>query len=158
TYLERGFTTIVDVGTRGNIAAAIRDSIAEGLILGPRVVASGQVISSTGGLMNNYPEWVEVENTNGARTDGLENLRQEVRRQSNNGGDASKLGVTGGMASRAREWLLLSEAEVAVVVDEAQRRDLLTGAHVFGVRAVTAAARGGIRTVHHAFGGLSAET
>jgi imidazolonepropionase-like amidohydrolase len=35
TYLESGFTSVRDVGTRGNTSIAIREAIDRGLILGP---------------------------------------------------------------------------------------------------------------------------
>lgn len=158
TYLCRGFTTILDVGTRGRIAAAVRDAIDGGIVPGPRVVASGQVISTSGGLMNSYPEWLNVRGGNGAPVDGEDEIRREVRRQSLTGVDNIKLGVTGQLGTSARDWLLLSESEVAVAVDEARRRHLTVAAHAYGPEAVTAALEGGVDTLHHAFAGLTPET
>lgn len=158
TYLRHGFTTILDVGTRGRIASAVRDAISEGSVPGPRVVASGQVLSTTGGLMNSYPEWVDVRNGNGARVDGEDSIRREVRRQSLMGVDNIKLGITGQLGTSARDWLLLSEHEVAIAVDEARRRHLTVAAHAYGTEAVSAALKGGVDTLHHAFAGLNDET
>jgi len=158
TYLRHGFTTLLDVGTRGSIASSVRDAVSQGLICGPRVVASGQVISSTGGLMNSYPSWVDVRLGNGASADGEVEIRREVRRQSIAGVDSIKLGVTGQLGTRARDWLLLSQGEIAVAVDEARRRRLSVGAHAYGPEAVAAAISGGVNIVHHAFAGLTEET
>src|SRR5260370_11514164 len=47
--LEAGFTTVRDVGSLPFLAVDLRNSINEGLIPGPRVVASGPGISITGG-------------------------------------------------------------------------------------------------------------
>lgn len=158
TYLLHGFTTILDVGTRGRIASAVRDAVAAGRMPGPHVVASGQVISTTGGLMNSYPEWIEVRNGNGTATDGATAIRHEVRRQSLMGVDNIKLGVTGQLSTRARDWVLLSADEVAVAVDEARRRNLTVAAHAYGPRAVRAALEGGVNTLHHGFAGLDEAT
>lgn len=157
-YLRHGFTTILDVGTRGRIASVLRDIISEGLVPGPRVIASGQVLSTTGGLMNSYPDWVKVSHGNGAAVDSKDSIRHEVRRQSLSGVDNIKLGITGQLGTRAREWLLLSTDEVAIAVDEARRRDLTVAAHAYGRAAVEAAIKGGVDTVHHAFAGLTDAT
>src|SRR5262249_43006587 len=54
--LEAGFTTVRDVGSHPFLAVDLRNSINEGLVLGPRVVASGPGISITGGHghLNNF--------------------------------------------------------------------------------------------------------
>src|SRR4051812_24570206 len=62
-WLEAGFTTVRDVGTRGNIAVAMRDAIADGVVTGPRVVASGQILCTTGGLADIDPPWADSGNT-----------------------------------------------------------------------------------------------
>lgn len=158
TYLQHGFTTVLDVGTRGRIASSIRDAVAQGLLQGPRVVASGQVISSTGGLMNSYPSWVDVRFGNGAPADGDIEIRREVRRQSVAGVDWIKLGVTGQLGTPAKDWLLLSQSEIAIAVDEARRRRLRVGAHAYGPEAVTATIEGGVDILHHGFAGITEKT
>lgn len=155
TYLCNGFTTVMDVGTRGRIASAVRDAVDSGLVPGPRIRSSGQVISSTGGLMNSYPSWVTVVGGNGAPADDEVAIRREVRKQSIDGIDNIKLGVTGQMGTNARDWLLMSQAEIAIAVDEAQRRRLTVAAHAYGTAAVSAALKGGVTTLHHAFAGLT---
>ena len=47
--LEAGFTTVRDVGSKPFLAVDLRNSIAEGFTVGPRIVASGPGISITGG-------------------------------------------------------------------------------------------------------------
>src|SRR5215471_8342816 len=47
--LEAGFTTVRDVGSLPFLAVDLRNSIQEGFLVGPRVVASGPGISITGG-------------------------------------------------------------------------------------------------------------
>ena len=49
TTLMAGFTTVRDVGSGPFMAVDLRNSINEGFIIGPRVVASGPGISITGG-------------------------------------------------------------------------------------------------------------
>ena len=47
--LEAGFTTVRNVGARGYTDIALRDAINEGMVPGPRMIASGQPLSITGG-------------------------------------------------------------------------------------------------------------
>ena len=47
--LQEGVTTVRDMSSKGGTSLTIRDAIAEGLAVGPRVVACGQAIAMTGG-------------------------------------------------------------------------------------------------------------
>ena len=47
--LDAGFTSVRDVGSLPFLAVDLRNSISEGLVPGPRIVASGPGISITGG-------------------------------------------------------------------------------------------------------------
>ena len=60
--LEAGFTTVRDVGSLPFLAVDLRNSIGEGFIVGPRIVASGPGISITGGHgdLNNYSPQTRV--------------------------------------------------------------------------------------------------
>src|SRR5204863_9519855 len=53
--LRMGFTSIRDVGTRGNIAVVVRDAVEAGRLPGPRIKASKQIISVWGGLGDFHP-------------------------------------------------------------------------------------------------------
>ena len=53
--LAAGYTTVRDVGTIANVAVAVRDAVRQGKVPGPRIVASGQIISPTGGLGDTLP-------------------------------------------------------------------------------------------------------
>jgi imidazolonepropionase-like amidohydrolase len=52
--LEAGFTSVRDVGSDPFLAVDLRNSITEGLLVGPRIVASGPAISilATGGVLS----------------------------------------------------------------------------------------------------------
>ena len=54
--VKAGFTTIRDLGGKPFLAVDLRNSINEGFLVGPRIVASGPGVSMTGGHgdMNNY--------------------------------------------------------------------------------------------------------
>src|SRR3954465_856307 len=60
--LEAGFTSVRDVGSLPFLAVDLRNSINEGLVPGPRIVASGPPISITGGHgdLNNFSSQTRV--------------------------------------------------------------------------------------------------
>jgi imidazolonepropionase-like amidohydrolase len=53
--LEAGFTSVRNVGSSDFIDVALRNAIDEGLVEGPRVVAAGNAIGSTGGHCDASP-------------------------------------------------------------------------------------------------------
>ena len=57
TLLSYGYTTVRDVGTRGAIAASVREAVTHGLLTGPRIVASGPVLCTEGGHADSTPAW-----------------------------------------------------------------------------------------------------
>src|SRR5579875_732664 len=50
--LRCGVTTLRDCGGRGFLTLALRDAISRGLITGPRILAAGMPITTTGGHLN----------------------------------------------------------------------------------------------------------
>jgi len=68
--LDAGYTTVRDVGTIGNVAVAVRDAIAAGKVRGPRVIASGQIIGSTSGMIDTLPSHWSTSSGLGICVDG----------------------------------------------------------------------------------------
>ncbi len=54
-YLPAGFTTICDEGSPEYLGVSLRNAIEAGIIEGPRVVASGRMLSITGGHGQFFP-------------------------------------------------------------------------------------------------------
>ncbi|HWM08454.1 MAG TPA: amidohydrolase family protein [Solirubrobacteraceae bacterium] len=150
-WLEAGFTTVRDVGTRGNIAVAMRDAIEDGTIAGPRVVASGQILCTTGGLADTDPAWLENSNGLGLIVDGAEDLRRAVRQQVKQGVDNIKIEGSGAEASFfVHTWMsTMSGDEMAAVVDEARRYGKTVACHAQSYDAAKHALRAGVDTVEH---------
>lgn len=155
TYLKRGFTGLFDMGARGNIAIAVRDAIEADVLPGPRVIASGPVLSATGGLMNNAPAWVQFNDPNGVPVNGVVEVQRAVRQQILAGVDNIKIGASGQLANPTAFTQLLTERELEAAVHEAERHGKTVAAHAYGEEAVSACIRSGVHSVHHGFGGLS---
>lgn len=151
TFLFAGFTTVRDVGCRGSIACAVRDAVNEGLILGPRVIAGGPIVTTTGGLGDFLPPWVTNEYSLGLVADGIEEVRKAVRRLVKMGVDMVKLEATSHAISRAggMSTATMSEAEIRAAVDEAHKYGKRVAAHAQSRAGILNALRGGVDTLEH---------
>ena len=104
--LEAGFTSVRDVGSLPFLAVDLRNSINEGLIPGPRIVASGPGISITGGHgdLNNFSPQTRVsmfpEERDFQIADGVDQIRHVVGAQVKYGVDVFKILATGGVLSK----------------------------------------------------------
>ena len=103
--LEAGFTTVRDLGSSPFLAVDLRNSINEGFLIGPRVVASGPGISMTGGHgdLNNYSPQTRVtmfpEERDYKIADGVDQVRHAVRAHMKYGADVIKIHASGGVLS-----------------------------------------------------------
>lgn len=156
-YLPAGFTTIRDAGSQENLGVSIRNAINEGIIEGPRVLASGRVLSITGGHCQFFPPWVFDEalrrQTTAEIVDGREDIRKAVRRQLAEGVDSIKFCATGGVMDpisnpEAQEF---SDEEMETIIEEANRLSKRTLTHAQGTKGIKAAIRAGVGSIEHGF-------
>jgi imidazolonepropionase-like amidohydrolase len=139
--LEAGVTTVRDVGARAGVAIRLREAIAAGRVLGPRMRAAGSIICMTGGH-----GWFI-----GREADGPDDVRRAVREQLKAGADCIKFtatggGMTPGVDPRASSF---TEAELAAGVDEAHKAFRRAIAHAQGNAGIKNAVRAGIDSVEH---------
>lgn len=149
--IDAGYTTIRDVGTIGNVAVAIRDAVAQKRIRGPRVVASGQILCSTGGLGDTLPLHWSKSHGLGCMVDGPDEIRKAVRRQIRNGVDNIKLAASGvEVGPYAYTWMTtFSAEEIAVATEEAHRWGRTVAVHAQSTDSVKYALRAGVDTIEH---------
>jgi imidazolonepropionase-like amidohydrolase len=150
--LEMGCTAIGDGGTRGNIASAVRDAVTQGLIPGPKIVAAGQIISGSGGLMDQHAAWGKLEDDSllGIAVDGPEAVRAVVRRQVRSGVDWIKVSASG---VPAYPWINartqdLGYEELAAAVQEAAKFGKFVHAHAHDRNGLRDAVRAGVISLH----------
>ena len=85
TTVRAGFTTVRDLGSAPQVGFALARGTAEGLVAGPRIVASGPAISIIGGhgdVSGFRPEVIEalsVDNTCTGAVQCAERVRQLAR-------------------------------------------------------------------------------
>jgi imidazolonepropionase-like amidohydrolase len=156
--LEAGFTSVRDVGSPPFLAVDLRNSINEGLVSGPRIVASGPGISITGGHgdLNNYSPQTRVsmfpEERNFAIADGQDQVRHVVRAQVKYGVDVIKILATGGVLSKgdspgAPQY---TPEELKAAAEEAHMAGRKIAAHAHGTQGIKNAILAGIDSIEHA--------
>ena len=158
--LQSGVTLVRDAG---GLDAGIRDAIAAGLAEGPQVQVSVVPLSQTGGHGDGFLAGVGVEVPVEAMVpawpgrpphtaDGVDGVRQWVRKVLRSGADWIKVFATGGVLSGSADGDFpqeLSDAELAVAVEEARRRGRGVMVHALGGPAIAAAVRAGARSIEH---------
>ncbi len=140
--VRAGITTAYDCGARGMTAYRIRDGIARGLTLGPRLLVSGRPVTQTGGHCHFF----------GGEADGVDGVREAVRRLlEDEGADGIKImatggGLTPGTDSRHASYSL---EELTAAVDEAHRLGKKVTSHAHGVPGIDNASKAGIDSIQH---------
>ncbi|MBZ5490650.1 MAG: amidohydrolase family protein [Acidobacteriia bacterium] len=156
--LEAGFTSVRDVGSLPFLAVDLRNSINEGLIPGPRIVASGPGISITGGHgdLNNFSPQTRVSMFPQERdfqiADGVDQIRHVVRAQVKYGVDVIKILATGGVLSKGDSpgAPQFTPEELKAAADEAHMAGRKIAAHAHGTQGIKNAILAGIDSIEHA--------
>ena len=153
--LLAGFTTVRDVGAGpGDAIFALRDGIARGDVVGPRIFASGATISVTGGHgdgTQGYRDDIAHVLHSPAVCDGPADCRRAVREQVRRGADHIKLTATGGVLSNTAAGLeqQFLPDELSAIVDSAHLMGRKVTAHAHGVAGVNAALNAGVDSIEH---------
>jgi len=152
--LHCGYTMAVGAGAAHYIDVALRDSINCGLIPGPRILACGRDVISTGDSVDAHPKWwnLKLEGL-GKLCDGPDEFRKAVREEIANGVDIVKLYPTGGHGL-PNEWdfMSMSEDEIDVAIRTAHERGRKIRGHLINKRGILASLKAGIDVVDHGDG------
>ena len=143
--LCEGVTTVRDLGSKRGTSLTIKKAIAEGMLVGPRVLTCGQPISMTGG--HGWELCIEA--------DGEDQVRKAARQLLKAGADVIKVMASGGNVDQTKDrpWSSqLSQSEIRVAFEEAAKAGKKTTAHAHPPAAIRAAIAAGTHCVEH--GGL----
>ena len=152
--LLAGFTTVRDLGGSG-VNVALRDAIARGLVVGPRILTAGKAISGTGGHMdptNGYRQnLMGVPGPADGVINGPDQARQAVREQYKRGVDLIKIASTGGVLSVAKDGSApqMTEEEIRAVVETARDLGMPVACHAHGAEGMKRAVRAGVTSIEH---------
>jgi imidazolonepropionase-like amidohydrolase len=153
--LRAGWTSIrvpgdLDVGFAH---FSVRNYINKGIFDGPRIFGAGHWISVTGGGgdLNFFSYEQDKVKVDGLVVDGPEEMRKAVRNEIKYGSDWIKLLVTGAFmtAGDNPQNVHFSKEELAVAIDEANRRDVPVMAHAHSAEGIKMSIRAGARTIEH---------
>lgn len=151
--VEAGFTTVQDVGGENDAIFALRDAVAAGKVPGPRIRASGQSVSVTGGHgdFNGYSSSVMNAFTHPSICNGPEDCRRAVRQQIKEGADLIKITATGGVLSNTAAGVeqQFTDAELIAIVEAATSMGRKVTAHAHGKSGIDAALRAGVSSIEH---------
>jgi len=151
--LLAGFTTVRDAG--GSVVISLKKAINQGIIEGPRIVASGTPIGSTGS---------HGDPTNGYRTDlmgdpgprigvanGVDECIKAVRQRFKDGSDVIKIMATGGVldVSANSSGAQYTEEEIKAIVQTANDYGMKVMAHAHGAEGIKRALRAGVISIEH---------
>jgi imidazolonepropionase-like amidohydrolase len=136
-----GVTTIRDLGANGGIDIALRDSVRDGILAGPRMLVSGEVICMTGGH-----GWFF-----GHEIDGADEARKATRKQLKSRVDLIKVMATGGALTEGVEpgSPQLTVEEMKAAVEEAEKAGRRVACHAHGNTGILNALKAGVHTIEH---------
>ena len=142
--LMSGVTTIRTVGGLGNFDTRLRDEIAGGKRVGPRILAANEGISVPGGHMAGS---VAVAAHN------VEEALAHLRRAETEKADLVKLMITGGVLDAKEKGvpgeLKMPPEMVRAVCEEAHRKGYTVAAHVESPEGVRVALENGVDSIEH---------
>ncbi|NGP18810.1 metal-dependent hydrolase family protein [Devosia aurantiaca] len=151
--LVHGFTALRDMHSPGGAIIDLRNAIARGDVVGPRLTAPGRGLTVSGGHMDLpvYAEHVTLDNSAHA-CDGPDAFRRGVRLEAKRGADFIKLNTCVG--SRKKPGIYwrpeMNPEEIRAACDEAHAQGLLVAAHTSGGPPLTATVANGVDCVEHA--------
>jgi imidazolonepropionase-like amidohydrolase len=151
-----GFTTVRDVGVyRAFNDVAMRDAIAKGFIVGPRMYVAGAyiTISEGAGAMTGLPPDIQlpVDLRYGEANSPWE-VRQKIRELAHRGADHIKILTTGAVLTHGSnpKSIEFTPEEIEAAVDEARHFGLRVEAHAHAAEGIKNAIRAGVASVEHA--------
>jgi len=153
--LMAGFTTVRDVGSGEYVDVALRNSIANGVIPGPRMLVAVHSLGARGGHCDEsgfpYNLFGHESGIEDGIAAGADQFRDAVRFQVKYGADVIKVCATGGVLSLADEvdTPQVTQDEMNAIVDEAHRLHKKVAVHAHGAEGAKVAIRADADSIEH---------
>ncbi len=154
--LLAGFTTVRDVGVyRAFNDVALRDAIAKGIVIGPRMFVAGAYITiseGAGAMTGLAPDMQLPWDLHYGEANSPWEVRQKVRQLAHRGADHIKILSTGAVLTHGSnpKSIEFTPEELQAVVDEARNFGLRVEAHAHAAEGIKNAIRAGVASVEHA--------
>lgn len=157
SMLDRGFTSIRDAAGSD---WGLKEAIARGFLVGPRLFISGRALTQTGGhgdFRRRTDHIIPCSCSHALHmtsriADGVDAVLHAVRDEMRRGSDQIKVMVSGGVASPndPLESCQYSAEELTAICAEAARWGTYVMAHAYTAEAISHAALCGVRSIEHA--------
>src|SRR5450631_366066 len=154
--LMAGFTTVRDVGVYWAFNdVAMRDAIAKGLIIGPRMYVAGAyiTISEGAGAMTGLAPDIQLPlDLRYGEANSPWEVRQRIRELAHRGADHIKILTTGAVLTHGSnpKSVEFTPEEIQAAVDEAHNFGLRVEAHAHAAEGIKNAIRAGVASIEHA--------
>jgi imidazolonepropionase-like amidohydrolase len=144
---------VADLGGANEAVFALRDGIARGDVVGPRVIASGSSVTVHGGHgdANGFRDDVLHVLSSDSVCSGPEDCIRAVRLSVRSGADIIKITATGGVLSPTAAGLAqqFSNDELKAIVEAAHSMGRKVTAHAHGADGINAFLRAGGDSIEH---------
>jgi imidazolonepropionase-like amidohydrolase len=152
--LNAGWTTLRVAGDAdvGYSNLEVRNSIKQGLFIGPRIYGAAHYLSVTGGGGDiNFISHEQPIIADGLIVNGPEEIRKAVRTEIKYGSDWIKILATGAFMTVGDnpKNVHFSLEELIAVIEEANRRDVPVMAHAHATEGIKQAVKAGARSIEH---------
>jgi imidazolonepropionase-like amidohydrolase len=153
--LMAGFTTVRDVGDREFGAVALRNQINNGWVIGPRIMACGPSIGSTGGHTDFTDGLSLAMQGDPGPLDSIINgpveAEKAVRWHYKQNVDCIKIVASGGVqdASRSVDNAQFSQEEVDTLVKTSHDYGFIVAVHAHGAEAIRRSVIAGVDSIEH---------
>ncbi|MBA2554160.1 MAG: amidohydrolase family protein [Geodermatophilaceae bacterium] len=153
--LAQGITNVRDAG---GADLGVQRAVQNGLIAGPRMQISLNMLSQTGGHGDDWmpcgaamPLLADHPGRPSTIVDGPDEMRRKVRELIRNGADVIKVATSGGVLSPRSDPRRghFRDEEIAVLVEEATAAGLFVMAHAQAAAGIKVAVRNGVRSIEH---------
>jgi imidazolonepropionase-like amidohydrolase len=155
--LMAGFTTIRDLGTEGAGYAdvGLRQAVDQGIVVGPRVLASTRAIVARGsyGPGGFAPEWTVPQGAE--EVDGVESMTRVVRSQIGRGADWIKLYADYPWGAQPGAHPTFTREQLVAAVQTAHASGTPVAVHSTTPEGMRNAIDAGVDTIEHGDGGTS---
>lgn len=152
--LQAGFTTLRDLGSRGEPLYALRDAIKANRVPGPKLIVAGSAITPTGGHgdVHGYRPEITAVLASPTVCDGPDDCRRAVRQAVKLGADVIKVTATGGVMSNTSTGTgqQFTAAELKAIAETAHALGRKVTAHAHAKDGIIAAAEAGFDSIEHA--------
>src|SRR4051812_3321076 len=152
--LDAGFTTVRDLGTEGAGYADVelKQAVSQGIVPGPRILASTRAIVATGSYQPKFiPEWNVPQGAEEA--DGIDSLTRVVRDQIGRGADWIKLYADYRWGPQSGSRPTFSVEELKLAVETAKSAGVPVTVHANTAEGMRRAILAGVETIDHGGGG-----